>query len=46
MAQQQWEAERELRAEASIIEAHTFTQLNAEIHMMEYDTSAAKDEVQ
>ena len=45
-AQQLWEADRQLRAEATILAAQTSTQLNAEFRMMEYDTSAAKGRVQ
>ena len=40
MAQQQWEAERQLRAEASKIAAHI-----SEFLMLVYDTSADKDEL-
>ena len=40
MAQQQWEAQRQLRAEASKVAAQTSTQLNAEFRMMEYDIQA------
>ena len=44
MVQQQLEAERERHAEATRIAPQTSTQLNAEFRMMEYDTSAEKDE--
>ena len=43
MIQQQWEAERQLHAEATIFAAQTSTQFNVEFRM-EYDTSARKDE--
>ena len=42
MVQNQWEAERQLPAEASIFAAQTSTQLN--VRIVEYDTSAEKDE--
>ena len=44
MVQQQWESEREFRAEASLIAVQNSTQLNAEFRMMEYDISSEKDE--
>ena len=44
LAQQQWEADRQLRAEATIIAAQTSSQLHAEFRMMEYDTSTEKGE--
>ena len=44
MAQQQWEAERQLCAEATIIATQSSAQLNAEFRMMEHDTSAVVDE--
>ena len=42
--QQHWDAQRNLRAEASIF-AQISTQLNAEFRMLEYDTSFEKDEL-
>ena len=42
--QQHWDAQRNLRAEASIF-AQISAQLNAEFRMLEYDTSAEKDEL-
>ena len=44
MVQQQWEAERQLRAAATILAAQASTQLNPEFRRMEYDTSTEKDE--
>ena len=45
MGQQQWEAERQLHAEASTTAAQTSTQLNAEFRAVEHDTSAEKDQL-
>ena len=42
--QQQWDPQRNLRAEASIF-AQISTQLNAEFRMLEYGTSAEQDEL-
>ena len=45
LAQQQWESQRQLRAEASTTAPHTSTQF-AEFRMLEYDTSAEKGRAQ
>ena len=45
MVQQQRDAERHLRAEASILAAQTCSQLHAEFRMLKYGTSAENDEL-